>query len=159
MHGLLECWLLAVYSDSLCELELGRFMALGIHILSQWRNRSSSMVTFPWSCSTRRFSSHRVSVARIHSSVDLRLRQRANTCCNRVRHLNIFILYISLGHSSRAKGLKKEIYNVWNTLTKLPQVIRQIVRSIYSHRPMPIDLFYSVISNFCAFVPNNAPFI
>lgn len=33
---------------------------------------------------------------------------------------------ILVATDSRAKGLKKEIYNVWNTLTKLPQVIRQI---------------------------------
>jgi hypothetical protein len=159
MHGPLECWRLAVYSDSLCELKTSRSVALSIHISSQGRNRSSSMVTFPWSCSTRRFSSHRVSVTRIHSFVDFYLRQRENTYRNRVRHLNIYILFVSLGRSSRAKGLKKEIYDVWDTLTRLPRVIRQIVRSIYSHHPMSIDLLYSVISNFCGFVPNNAPFI
>ncbi|KAG1726429.1 major facilitator superfamily domain-containing protein [Suillus paluster] len=33
---------------------------------------------------------------------------------------------ILVATDSRAKGLKKEIYDIWNTLTRLPRVIRQI---------------------------------
>lgn len=47
---------------------------------------------------------------------------------------------------SRAKGLKNEIYNIWNTLTRLPRVIRQIcyIQFFSSLAWFPV-LFYTTV--------------